>query len=417
MKKSLLLIISSLILLSCSQTNVKSNDIMIVSDTHFLGDEITSHTDKYNPINFGLDGRVQEADDAILDAIINTANETKPGVLIISGDLTFNGEKQSHIELSERLKEISNKTQVLVIPGNHDILSCETYSFKDGEMKSCADIDEKEFIQIYHSYGYDQALYKDDNSLSYVYKLNSKQWIFMLDSSMYYQNDFNGFNTVGGYILPDTLSWMENILQKAKEEKISVITCMHHNLALHNERFSYGYRINNYEEVISLLTKYDVKLNLSGHLHIQSINKVDVNDKEIFDIASNSTSIYGNTYGYLKTDNNRYDYQNNFLNVKWETDFSQYSLNKFIKRYTSRIKDQILKLFSEENADKMCEVLSMINAYYFSGRLSLLKEYLQKNESLINLYKESIEDYDNSYMKTILDDGLTKNNISLVIEK
>ena len=108
MKKSLLLIISSLILLSCSQTNVKSNDIMIVSDTHFLGDEITSHTDKYNPINFGLDGRVQEADDAILDAIINTANETKPGVLIISGDLTFNGEKQSHIELSERLKEISN---------------------------------------------------------------------------------------------------------------------------------------------------------------------------------------------------------------------------------------------------------------------------------------------------------------------
>ena len=42
-------------------------------------------------------------------------------MLILSGDLTNNGEKESHIDIAEKLKEIEkNGTAVYVIPGNHE---------------------------------------------------------------------------------------------------------------------------------------------------------------------------------------------------------------------------------------------------------------------------------------------------------
>ena len=41
--------------------------------------------------------------------------------LILSGDLTFNGEKKSHEELAEKFKKVEKSgAPVMVIPGNHD---------------------------------------------------------------------------------------------------------------------------------------------------------------------------------------------------------------------------------------------------------------------------------------------------------
>ena len=45
-----------------------------------------------------------------------------PGALILSGDLSLNGEKANHLEFSEKLHEIEEAgVPVYVIPGNHDI--------------------------------------------------------------------------------------------------------------------------------------------------------------------------------------------------------------------------------------------------------------------------------------------------------
>lgn len=418
MKKIALLIVNCLLLLSSCQSVSKSNDIMIASDLHYLGDEITSKVDKYNPSHMGLDGRVQEADDSIVDSIIDVAKEKKPGVLILSGDLAYNGEKQSHIELANKLKAVPKGTQVLVTPGNHDILAYDTYSFTNGELIKCKNTTPEEFKEIYANYGFNQALALDNESLSYIYELNNKQWIVMLDSAMYYQNDFNGFTTTGGFILESTQAWLEEYLIKAQEKGIDVITCMHHNLAIHNDKFTSGYQLYNSEAIINLLTKYHVKLNLSGHLHIQSIMKcVGSNNSEIVDIASNSSIVYGNTYGYVKTDDNYYQYTNEFLPVKWSENFKDYSLNRFIDRYSSMIENKIDESFTIDEKEKIVYLVSKANAYYFAGRTSEMKDELKVNEALLNRFKATIDNYEESYYKTYLDDCIDKNNVEIKISK
>ncbi len=50
--------------------------------------------------------------------------EIKPDVLILSGNLSFNGAKASHEGLAAKLKAIEDSgVSVLVMPGNHDLYS------------------------------------------------------------------------------------------------------------------------------------------------------------------------------------------------------------------------------------------------------------------------------------------------------
>ena len=59
----------------------------------------------------------------IIDVLIDEVIKYKPnGGLIICGDLTYNGEMVSHIDLMKKLQKIiDNKINIYVIPGNHDI--------------------------------------------------------------------------------------------------------------------------------------------------------------------------------------------------------------------------------------------------------------------------------------------------------
>ena len=58
----------------------------------------------------------------VMDAFLDDMKEEDPDLLILSGDLTLDGEKASHEELAELLEGLSEAgIEVAVIPGNHDI--------------------------------------------------------------------------------------------------------------------------------------------------------------------------------------------------------------------------------------------------------------------------------------------------------
>lgn len=417
--KSLLISILALLLsslFSC-QKAPESTQIMIASDLHFLSDDLTAKEGKYIPQNITSDGRMQEADDDILNSLIDTVNKVKPKALVISGDLTYNGEKASHISLRNQLRRINPSTKILLTPGNHDIESYTSYDYSQDKISVTDNVTAKEFKDIYYEFGYKEALYQDENSLSYIYELNKDQWIVVFDSAMYYQNEENGFNTVGGYIKPETISWVEPYLKYAQENKINVISTMHHNLFLHNSRFTYGYQLYNYQEVISLFAKYDIKINLSGHLHIQSIISDQYEDKEIIDLASNSLGIYGNTYGILDYKNDNYEYNNYFLEVPSIEDFSKKSLERFIKMYAPRASKLVPETFDEKDKELLINILSTCNAYYFSGRLYEIKTIIEENKEIINRFKTEYDEYEGSFFASLFEGDLDRNNISFNVTK
>jgi hypothetical protein len=125
-----------------------------------------------------------------------------------------------------------------------------------------------EFFEIYRNFGYDQALSRDPASLSYIYALDDTHWMMMLDTCQYE----NG-NKVNGYVRPDTLVWMEEELEVAKEEGVSVTVTGHHNLLSESRLYTTDCTMINHDDVTELLERYEVSLYISGHLHAQRIKK------------------------------------------------------------------------------------------------------------------------------------------------
>ena len=105
------------------------------------------------------DGKLTNYVWEITDAAFEQAEMLKPDVIILSGDLTLNGEKESHKELAKKLEQVEKAgVQVVVIPGNHDINNPHAAVYFGEEKAETDPVTPEEFYNIYHMYGYDQAI-------------------------------------------------------------------------------------------------------------------------------------------------------------------------------------------------------------------------------------------------------------------
>lgn len=105
------------------------------------------------------DGKVVQYLPELLEAFIDEVIEERPSALVLSGDITMNGEKMNHEELAARLKRVMDAgIQVLVIPGNHDINNTHAAVYFGEEKEQTPSVTPGEFYDIYREYGYDQAL-------------------------------------------------------------------------------------------------------------------------------------------------------------------------------------------------------------------------------------------------------------------
>ena len=414
MKKTPYITLLSIMLLattSCNKQIEKINhqsSIYIVSDTHFLSDSLISESNEiYTKANLTSDGRVQEFDTKLLDAFVREVNENKPDYVFITGDLTLNGERKSHEDYISYLDKIT-ESKVLVIPGNHDINNLMSKSFLDESSQYVENINEDVFKELYASYGYNDALYYDDTSLSYIFELDDNRWVLMLDSNNSEYNYEFGTNFISGFIEESTMNWIKEKLSYAKANNIEVISTMHHNLLVHNELFASNYTLYNYQELLSVYKENNVKINFSGHLHIQSIRNQD----GIYDIASGSLLDYGNRYGILDIYENCYEYQSKKINLSTDDfDFGEYSFNVFYQEYYDKTINADIKVYGEE-ASKITDFKSKINTYYFDGDYIAIHKLIKNNKGLVSKIKRQ----ENKYINSILEVENIDQNY-LIVEK
>lgn len=215
------------------------------------------------------DGKVVEYLPELLEAFADQVIEEKPSALVLSGDITMNGEKINHEELADRLKRIQDAgIQVLIVPGNHDINNPHAAVYYGEEKAEADSVTPEEFYNIYHMYGYDQAISRDEASLSYVYQLDERNRLLMLDTCQYEPR-----NMVEGQLKMETLQWADEQLKKAKEEGINVLPIGHHNLLAQSRMYTTQCAMDNNGDVIELFQNYELPLYLSGHLHVQRIRR------------------------------------------------------------------------------------------------------------------------------------------------
>jgi len=111
-----------------SESNIKNQvvepgfKLWVITDIHYISPSLYDDGEKFKFIIQTSAGKDIIYQEETLEALVYKAQREKPNVLVVSGDLTLNGEKQSAIELAVYFAEIEKTgTNVYVIPGNHDI--------------------------------------------------------------------------------------------------------------------------------------------------------------------------------------------------------------------------------------------------------------------------------------------------------
>lgn len=340
--------------------------ILHVSDMHYFSPSLIENENFMWKVTMESDGKDTVQSALIAQAFVDDMIKLKPDAVVVTGDLTLNGEEASHEELRDllgKLKDIG--IEVYVMTGNHDV-NMTAYRYTNDGVEEIPSFGSQRFENHWWDFGYGDALSQDRWSNSYISELNERTWLLSVDS-----------NTGSkGTVRKSTLDWIEENLAKAQERGIRVISATHQNLFVHNENFVWGYQLNNAAALIELYEKYGVEINLSGHLHVQTI----VESNGIADIAVSALVDTPLQYGILTVSGDKLSYRtrelsNAALRSKAKEVFDECTRNK--------VKNELLNVSDPVVAQKMMDIAVQFNREYFLGRFSKV------DEEALALWKES----------------------------
>ena len=355
--------IAATTLVGCSKPELT---IVHVSDMHYFSPSLIENENFMWKVTMESDGKNTVQSALIAQAFVDDMLKLKPDAVVITGDLTLNGEEASHEELRELLGRLKNiGIEVYVMTGNHDV-NMTAYRYTNDGVEEIPSFGSQRFENHWWDFGYGDALSQDRWSNSYISELNERTWLLSVDS-----------NTGSkGTVRKSTLDWIEENLAKAQERGIRVISATHQNLFVHNENFVWGYQLNNAAALIELYEKYGVEINLSGHLHVQTI----VESNGIADIAVSALVDTPLQYGILTVSGDKLSYRtrelsNAALRSKAKEVFDECTRNK--------VKNELLNVSDPVVAQKMMDIAVQFNREYFLGRFSKV------DEEALALWKES----------------------------
>lgn len=229
----------------------------------------------------------------ILSSAITDLKAKSLDFVIISGDLTKDGELINHQLMASKLAELkASGKKVFVIPGNHDINNPHAVSYKTSPTKPVTYVTPGDFKQIYADYGYKEALYTDPGSLSYIAEPVKGLWLFALDSCQYDTNITDKYPKTAGAFKPATLTWIVERLKDAKQQGKTVIGTMHHGILEHYTGQTVlfpEYVINDYANLSKTLADNGLNVIFTGHFHANDVTLKDFTSSVLHDIETGST--------------------------------------------------------------------------------------------------------------------------------
>ncbi len=264
---------------------------MVITDTHFFDPSFGTSGpawEQYMRNDRKLLAESKEATGAIVGRIL----ESRADFVLVTGDLTKDGEAEGHRLFAAELRRLADSgIQTYVIPGNHDVNNPEAKRFTENGSENVPTVTPAQFAEIYAPYGYDKALYRDAESLSYIAEPVPGLWLLAIDSIKYDRNEKLGHSETSGSVRPETMKWIKARLADANSMGKSVIAMEHHPIMEHiyDMKGKYGeYVLDNGAELSKLLSGNDVRFIFTGHYHAQSIVKKTFSDKYIVDVETGS---------------------------------------------------------------------------------------------------------------------------------
>lgn len=395
-------------------TQDKKTSFWVISDTHLIADSLHDHGQAFSQMQKTSQGKDLYYQETALSAFVRMAQKKKPTAIIVTGDVTFNGERVSAEKFAEIFKPLE-ETQLLVLPGNHDIYDGWAREFRGKKQYYAGQISPRMWRNIFKT-SYKNAVSVDDKSLAYSVQLNPNYLLILADSNEYGKEEATTAPATAGFLGREQRRWIKAQLQYASENNLQVIFCMHHNLYAHNPAVNKGYVVDDYRELRKLLAQYNVKLVFSGHIHAQNI-MLPQDPCPATEVVTASFCSNDQGYGVVKVSPKEVSYtcyhfkMKDYLTDKekqnWTlTHFHDYLENIQLGTISAELmqKDLYQNHYDLDTVRKMGRLFGEMNYHFFTGKNHIESEELQKLKKS-PIYQRLIADnpHYELYLQTLYD--------------
>ena len=381
---------------------------IVASDLHVLAESIFDSGEAFGAFSSTSNGVVIPLTEQLFKLFALEMIEKKPDFLVLTGDLTVNGERASHKAIASTLSEIEQAgIEVYVIPGNHDINNPWARAFEGDAQIITPNVSEKDFAEIYKNFGYGISE-RAPNDLSYYVPLNDTIGMYFIDTNNYKNNRSLGYPVAGSFVEEDTIAWLEALRDAHKDER--ALAFMHHNLLRHSSMFQEGYVSDKASRLKSIFSKDQVAFASSGHLHIQDVTR----DEKAFEVVNYALGVYPHLYGEYTLDGDVLTYtvsQQKVSEMAKQTNWADDALKHYDtfgpdfyktvnRRMIKRFKDQLE--IDEKEATILFETFLAINQNFTNGKETESEAYLA-TDAYATLTQS--EGFMSKYLLTIVTDN------------
>lgn len=285
--------------------------IAVMSDLHYLSPDMIADTEDFEHA-FNSDRKLLKESSSVLHEMLERVRADKPDILLVSGDLTKDGEQECHAALAKQLQQLQQDVpglKIYVINGNHDIRNYNAKNFNtaDGKAVPATRTEPEDFKRIYDFVYSDPTVLatftpaegNKAGGLSYVARPVEGLTVIAMDTCRYSkENTSNGTDEheTSGAISADLEKWVIEQTAAAKARGDLVIGLEHHGLVSHFDvqpTILPMYLVNGYERIAQEYADAGMSVVFTGHMHAVDIAAMTTKAGNTFyDIETGSALTY-----------------------------------------------------------------------------------------------------------------------------
>lgn len=263
---------------------MKETKFYLISDPHYFATELGCSGEEYEDFMHYEQKCFAETENICNSVFdwLKKANEAD--IVLIAGDLSFNGEAKSHEKFLKLLYELKeNGKKIYVVTADHDFKYSEgeTFAFPESGRYSPEHTKRDELFDMYRDFGFGDAVAADRENLSYVAQLSDNVRLLCINCDLKENGKY--------HFKKEQWEWIKQQTEKAREEKQTMIAMCHYPIMPGQPLFQLisPMMIKDAHKFASFLADEGVKIIFTGHMHNQSINYIDTEKgNRLYDITT-----------------------------------------------------------------------------------------------------------------------------------
>ena len=262
---------------------MKSKKFFVVTDTHYFKNSLGARGEAYDEF-MRFEQKCFAETEAINKALFSYLEKSdEADTVLIAGDLSFNGEKESHLDFIKLLRKLADSgKKIYVITAGHDF-NDTCFAFDETGRLSPEPTKREELFELYYDFGFSQAIAVDREHLSYVAQIADGIRLLALNNDGNCK-DFQTYDEA-------QIEWIKEQTAKAREDGQIMFAMNHYPLLPGQPIFAVipSAVQKNSGEITTMLADEGVNLVFTGHMHNQSINeKITEKGNKLYDVCTGS---------------------------------------------------------------------------------------------------------------------------------